>query len=49
MGFCRAGFLRDMRLSISRGLIPIALSLLFFPPYTTFVFVYFVFISLFFE
>ena len=46
MGFRRLGFPRDMRLSISRGLIPLAVSLLSFPLYATFVSVYLVFVRL---
>ena len=37
---------RNRRLSISRGLIPLAVFLLSFPLYTTFVSVYLVFVSL---
>ena len=44
MGFHRAGFPRDMRLSISRGLIPLAVLLLSFPLYATFVSIYLVFV-----
>ena len=46
MGFCRAEFPRDRRLSISRGLIPLAALLHSFPLYATFVSVLLVFASL---
>ena len=45
MGFRCAGVPRNMRLSISRGLIPLAVFLLSFPLYATFVSAYLVFVS----
>ena len=43
MGSYYAGFPHDMRLSISRGLIPLAVFLLSFPLYATFISVYLIF------